>query len=99
MTEAEWLSCGDPWPMLQDVRGRASERKLRLVGCACCRTVWPLLRRASRRAVEAAEALADAVGTAEDRDQAVRPAIDVVCLDLAGRYEVAADMAYKVALN
>jgi hypothetical protein len=30
MTEAEWLACADPEKMLEFLRGRASERKLRL---------------------------------------------------------------------
>jgi hypothetical protein len=30
MTEAEWLACDDPAPMLGSVRGKASDRKLRL---------------------------------------------------------------------
>src|SRR3712207_1024524 len=30
VTEAEWLACDDPRPMLEFLRGKASERKLRL---------------------------------------------------------------------
>jgi hypothetical protein len=37
MTEAEWLHCIDPHPMLQFLRGSVSERRLRLFACACCR--------------------------------------------------------------
>jgi len=37
MTEAEWLASLDPTPMLEYVRGKASDRKLRLFTCACCR--------------------------------------------------------------
>jgi hypothetical protein len=60
MTEEEWLACTDPEPMLRRVRRRASERKLRLFACACCRLVWPLLSDPrSRRAVEVAERHAD----------------------------------------
>ena len=35
MTEAEWLTCNDPTRMLEFLRGKASERKLRLYACAC----------------------------------------------------------------
>lgn len=40
MTEAEWITCIDPRRMLEFMRGRASERKLRLFACACCRQGW-----------------------------------------------------------
>jgi hypothetical protein len=60
MTPEEWGRCEDPERMLEFLRGRASERKLRLFAAACCRRVWPLLRDPrSRRAVEAAEEFAD----------------------------------------
>ena len=39
MTEAEWLGCNDPDKMLRFVQGKASERQLRLLACACCRSL------------------------------------------------------------
>jgi hypothetical protein len=37
MTEADWNACADPDRMVEFIRGRASERKLRLFAVACCR--------------------------------------------------------------
>jgi hypothetical protein len=60
MDDDAWLAGSDPDAMLAAVLPTASERRLRLFGCACCRRVWHLLRdRRSRQAVEAAERFAD----------------------------------------
>src|SRR5437588_418759 len=61
VSEEEWLACADPTPMLEYLRGKFSERKLRLFACACCRRVWNLLSdRYSRKALTVAERYADA---------------------------------------
>jgi hypothetical protein len=64
MTEAEWLACIDPEPMLDFLGGKASDRKLRLFACAVWRSfaVGPGDGRRARellKAVEAAEDYAD----------------------------------------
>jgi hypothetical protein len=60
MTEAEWLACTDPTPMLDFLRGKATDRKLRLFACGCCRRIWHRLSaEPSQAAVEAAERYAD----------------------------------------
>lgn len=62
MTEAEWQSATDPTPMLEFLRGRASERKLRLLMVACARLLWGRVPPGEmREAVEAAERAADGV--------------------------------------
>lgn len=66
MTQVEWRSCNDPGQMLTWLAGRASDRKLRLFACACCRRIWHLLdEEPSRRAVQTAEQFADGLGSPE----------------------------------
>jgi hypothetical protein len=66
VTEAEWLACTDPQRMLECLRGKVSDRKLRLYACACCRQVWDLLLdERSRTAIEVAEQYADGLTTDE----------------------------------
>jgi hypothetical protein len=61
MTEAEWLACSNPIPMLDSLGDKASDRKVLLFACGCLRQVWPILSdERSRRAVEVAERLVDA---------------------------------------
>jgi hypothetical protein len=94
MQLADWLTCTDPARMLEFLRihdGRplrqqpplASDRRLRLWACACCRSpeVWALLTDArSRRAVEVAERFADGLATEEERSNAAMAAHDAYAL-------------------
>jgi hypothetical protein len=65
MTEAEWRACTDPQKMLDFLGGKASDRKLRLFACGCCRHAWgqaPHLIAAGENEIEAiavAERFAD----------------------------------------
>jgi hypothetical protein len=60
VTEDEWLTCTDPRPMLEFLRGKVSERKLRLLMAAACRRVLHLLDEPQYVAlVEAGERVAD----------------------------------------
>jgi len=72
MTEEDWLVCANPTPMWWIVEGRASDRKLRLVACACCRRIWHLLSEGSKQIVESAEHLADGLITVEEAQEFLR---------------------------
>ena len=75
MTETEWLACADLTPMLDFLRGKASDRNLRLFAVACCRRVWHLLKDGrSRRAVEISEQNADGLSTGTGRGKAFQAA-------------------------
>jgi hypothetical protein len=67
MTEAEWLACREPVQMVWWLRGRTTDRKLRLFACGLGRRVWDRLRHDDlRRAVEVAECVADGHATADE---------------------------------
>ena len=44
MTEADWLACDDPQPMLSLLGTAVSVRKQRLLGLACCLRFADLLQ-------------------------------------------------------
>ena len=70
MTEAEWLNATEPGPMLDFLRGKANDRKLRLFACACCRSVLHIIKDAtSLSAVETAERYTDGLTTVEELTQ------------------------------
>ncbi len=67
MTEADWLTYTDPGRMLEFLRGKASERKLRLFAVACCRHNFQCMVDVRRRkAVEVAELYADGLANEEE---------------------------------
>jgi len=61
LTEAEWLARSDPYPMLEYLQGKISERKARLFAVACCRRMlgWVEAGAEERHAVDMAERYAD----------------------------------------
>jgi len=70
MTEADWLACTNPDPMLDYLATHGSDRKLRLFACACARRHWDLLPDDScRRAVEVSERYADDEATCAELEQ------------------------------
>jgi hypothetical protein len=92
VNESEWLACTDPGAMLIFIRGKASERKLRLFSAASCRVAARRLPHGPSllRAVEVAERLAD--GDTTDAEAASTAAEMEVLL-----YE--ADQDRKAALS
>jgi hypothetical protein len=76
MTEAEWMAFTDPRPMLGFLRGRASDRKLRLFAVACCRRMWDLLPdERCRSAFETAERFADGLASLDSIREARQGAL------------------------
>ena len=67
MTEAEWLSCSDPVPMVKFLRGRMSDRKLRLFFVAVARLLLDRLPDELRGAVEVGERMADGLASEDER--------------------------------
>jgi hypothetical protein len=60
MTEEEWLVCDEPEAMLEFLRSKASNRKLRLFACGCWRQRWDLIPdQRNRKAIETSELYAD----------------------------------------
>jgi len=73
MTEAEWLTCDEPGPMLGTILSQASARKLRFFGCACCRGVFQYMEHEGSRALtHLIERYADKHATADELEAARR---------------------------
>ena len=71
VTEAEWLTCVAPEPMLVFLRDKVSDRRLRLFACACCRQIWHLLADdRSQNAVKVAEAFCDGAASEAELETA-----------------------------
>jgi hypothetical protein len=70
MTEADWCGASDPQPMRESLRGKVSDRKLRLFAVGCCRRFLPLTHDPRvGEALEIAERFADGlVGDGERSD-------------------------------
>jgi hypothetical protein len=88
MNESSWLACTNPQLMLEYLRGKASERKLRLFGSAVCRLVWHLFTdEQARKAIEVVERYADGLASDSELDAATKGA------------SLARDLAYGSAGN
>jgi hypothetical protein len=75
MTETKWLACADPKPMLTFLRGKASDRKLRLFMAGCCRRVFHTFTddedEDREEAIDIAERYADGLASEEEREDAL----------------------------
>jgi hypothetical protein len=70
MTEQEWVECKDPQSMLVFLRGRASDRKLRLFAVACFQQAWSEIGdRRLPSCIDLAERFANGAATAQDLDE------------------------------
>ena len=71
MTEAEWQRCAYPEPMLKFLKGKASDRKLRLFAVDCCRRVrnW-ISCKEGQMAAAAGERYADGGATLAELEDA-----------------------------
>jgi hypothetical protein len=77
MTEGEWQACTDPKPMLEFLRDKTRERKLRLFACACWRRIWSgFTHDSSRRAVECLEMFEVGTLSMEELSKAAQKAQD-----------------------
>jgi len=103
MTEAEWLSCGDPRPMLEFLVGRTSARKLTLFTCACSRQVWHLMDARRQQAVQSNERFADGLAKIPARPTDAQAAAGAaaatadIARDAARRAEFLAAAAVRAA--
>lgn len=76
VTEAEWLACERPEPMLEFLRERASDRQLRLFACACCRSVYGFIPEGPcRQAIEVSLRFAEGLATVDELAAAHKAAI------------------------
>jgi hypothetical protein len=99
MIKADWLSCGNPAPMLAALEQRASDRKLRLFASACCRRIDLLLvDRRSREALDVAERFADGRATFGELVEASYAADLAADLAFSTAYGAAQDEALAAGL-
>jgi hypothetical protein len=75
MTEDQWQACTNPAQMLEFLKGRASDRKLRLFSFACVRRMWGKITDPRlKAAIEVSERHADGAASDAELRAAVREA-------------------------
>lgn len=104
MTETKWLACGNPDAMLEFLllrkllKGKESERKLRLLACAACRRQWARFQPHSRAVIEVNERYADSASTHEQVLELIR-VHRIVDEDGYLRYDCAPDERYAELIS
>lgn len=66
MNEQEWLACTNPSPMLEHLRAKASDRKLRVFAVVCCQRIRHLMSDDNSERYEVAELVADGTGSTSE---------------------------------
>ena len=114
MTEAEWLACEDDEALAKIVWEGASDRKVRLIACGCCRLVWDWLvddRENQETTLTQSEeldnrrrALSDALSVLNDRERRIfearRLAEDPVTLEeLADEFGVSRERVRQIEVR
>ncbi len=104
MTEAEWLACEEPTPMLVSLANKGSNRKLRLFAIACVRNLHHEIGEYCGYAVAAAEQFADDLTTSDHlsvayelADEEAHNSPDYMEAHLA--YLAAASVAHSTAID
>src|SRR4051812_19755136 len=76
MTEIRWLQDASLGDRLGFLLGKASDRQLRLLLCACCRRIWPSMSVVCCQTVETAERFSDGLVGRRELKAAHRRAYD-----------------------
>jgi hypothetical protein len=100
MTESDWNSGTDPQKMLEFLRGKVSDRKLRLAACAACRCFWGAINQEPfKNAVEVGELYADSAVADSDRQAAFDRANEFIGLCAAACKACVLPNAFDAALT
>jgi hypothetical protein len=99
VTEAEWLSTTDTYPLLNYLEERSSDRKRRLLGVACCRRIWHRMTDPrSRMAVEMTERFIEGQVSEVDLEAVSREAEVAYHERAHGRWYHGEDAAWVTAM-
>jgi hypothetical protein len=101
VTEAEWLACTYAAPLLEFLRGKASDRKFRLFAVACCRRLGEdrlSFYLETEQALLVAERFADGLASEEERASAAALAEQAVTAEVNAVGRAGTEMAVASAV-